>query len=209
MNETTVRGIAPESIQFGRAFPCILQAIWEADLVQGTIQVSNLDVTDAYHFGTLQSAQVGDFSYVVPAVAEDDCIIICISLVLPMGWMDSPKYFCAISETLADVVNALVHTALPVPAYGAILEILETSLGPPHTLDSLTHIDCYMDDVITAVQGGPDRQHEVFCGTVRALKWIFPSLPGETKDFVIVMKLMAGKGDWTYVKDFLEWLIDT
>ena len=58
-----------------------------------------------------------------------------------MGWVDSPEYFCAISETLIDVANSLVHTLLPVPAYGAILEIPDTGPGPPHTMDSLTHIN--------------------------------------------------------------------
>ena len=153
-----------------------------------------MDVMDAYHCGTLRPAQVGAFTYVVPAVSENDCTIICIDLVLTMGWVNSPKYFCAFSETLIDVVNDLVHTSLTVLAYGANLEIPETGPGPPHTINSLAHIDCYMDDVITAVQGGADRQQKVFDGTVRALKWIFPSLSGETK------KLMAGEGDWTCKK---------
>ena len=93
------------------------------------------------------------------------------------------------------VANALVHKSLPVPVYGAISTIPENGLGPPYTLDSLTPIDFYMDDVITPVQGGADQQHEVFDGTVRALKWVFPFLPGETKDSVSVKKLMAGEGD--------------
>ena len=57
-----------------------------------------------------------------------------------------------------------------------------------------THIDWYMDDVISVVQGGPDRQHRVFDGTVRALKWLFPSLPGELKDSVSVKKACDGRG---------------
>ena len=38
---------------------------------------------------------------------------------------------------------------LPVPAYDVVSTITETGPGPPHTMDSLTHINCYMDDVIT------------------------------------------------------------
>ena len=87
-----------------------------------------------------------------------------------MGWLDSPNYFCAFSETLTDVANALVHTSLPVPGYGTIYKIPETGLVPLYTLDSLTHIYFYMDDVITAVQGRLDQQHQVFDGTVQALK---------------------------------------
>ena len=87
--------------------------------------------------------------------------------------VNPPKYFCALSETLTDVANALLHTSLPVPSYGVISEIPETVPSPPHTIDIPTHINCYMGDVITAVQGGPDRQCEVFDSTVRALKWFF------------------------------------
>ena len=57
-----------------------------------------------------------------------------------MGWVDSPKFFCAFLKTLIDVENALVDTDLPVPSYGAIFEIPATGPGPPHTLESLTHI---------------------------------------------------------------------
>ena len=46
---------------------------------------------------------------------------------------------------LIDVANALVDADLPMPVYGP---------GPPHTPESLTHIGCYMYDVISAVQGG-------------------------------------------------------
>ena len=57
-----------------------------------------------------------------------------------------------------------------------------------------------MDDVISVVQGVPDFQHRLFDGTVRALKWIFLSFPGELKDLVSVKKLVTGEGDYTCVK---------
>ena len=112
---------------------------------------------DAYHRSTLCLSQVGVFAYVIPPAADSDCVIVCIDLVLPIIWVDSPKFFCALLETLVGVVNDLVHTSVPVLGYSAIAKIPETNLGPPHTLDSLTHIYCYMDDVITSVQGCPKR----------------------------------------------------
>ena len=142
---------APESLQFGRAFPCTLQAVWEADQVQGPVQVSKLDVTDAYHRGTFNPAQVGVFAYVIPSAPGYEGIIICIDLVLPMGWVDSPKFFCAFLEMLMDVANDLVNTDLPVPSYGAISKIPATGPTPPHTPESLTHLDCYRDAVISVV----------------------------------------------------------
>ena len=64
VTETTDRDSAPESLQFGPAFPRIIQAVWDADPVQGPVRVSKLDVTDAYHRGTVKPAQVGAFAYV-------------------------------------------------------------------------------------------------------------------------------------------------
>ena len=68
VNNTTDREIAPESMQFGRDFPRILQAIWELDPEKGPVRVSKHDVTDAYHCGTVKPSQVGVFAYVVPPV---------------------------------------------------------------------------------------------------------------------------------------------
>ena len=104
--------------------------------------------------------------------------------------------------------NDLVHTSLPVLGYGAITNIAETGPGLPRTLERLTHIDYYMYDMITVVQGGPEQQRQVFDGTVRSLKWLFSYLPGKTKDSVSVNKLKAGEGDWNHVKEFLWWTIN-
>ena len=133
VNETTNREAALESLQSGRAFPHILQTVWEADPVQVLVQVSNLDVADAYHRGTVNPEQVGAFAYVIPSAPGDGGTIICIELVLSMGWVDSPKFFCAFLETLMDVVNTLVNTDLPLLSYQAISNIPATGPGPPHT----------------------------------------------------------------------------
>ena len=66
INETTDREAAQDSMQFGRAFLYTLQAIWEADPVQGPVWVSKLDVTYAYHRGIVTLSQVGAFAYIIP-----------------------------------------------------------------------------------------------------------------------------------------------
>ena len=93
------------------------------------------------------------------------------------------------------MANALVDTDLPVLSYGTISEIPATGPIPHHTLESLTNIYCYMDGFISLVQGDPYHQHRVFDGTVRALKWLFLSLPGELKNLVSTKNLLAGEGD--------------
>ena len=76
-------------------------------------------------------------------------------------------------------------------------KILSTWPGSTNTRESLILIDCYMDDVIPAVQEGTEHQHQVFDVTVSDLKWLFPSLPGEFKDSASVKKILTGEGEWT------------
>ena len=82
--------------------------------------------------------------------------------------------------------NSLLQTFLLVPGYEAITNISKTGPGPPHTLYILTHLDYYMDDMIEVVQGGAEQHFQVFDSTLRDLKWIFPPLPGGTKDLAIM-----------------------
>ena len=52
-----------------------------------------MDVTDAYHRGTVKPAQAGAFAYVISSAPGDDGIYICTDMVLLMGWVDSPQLF--------------------------------------------------------------------------------------------------------------------
>ena len=98
------------------------------------------------------------------------------------------------------MANSLVEMNLLVLSYGTISEIPVTGPVPPHTPESLTHIDFYMDDVISALQGDPDHQYQVFDRIFRSLKWLFPSLPGDIKDSVGMKNLLVGEGGCTCVK---------
>ena len=46
---TTDREVAPESIQFVSDLSRILQEIWEVNLAQGPVRMSNIYVADSYH----------------------------------------------------------------------------------------------------------------------------------------------------------------
>ena len=71
VNKTNNKEAAPEPLQFGGGFPCILKAGWEAELVQVQVQVSKIDVTDACHRGTVKPSQVGAFAYAIPSAPGD------------------------------------------------------------------------------------------------------------------------------------------
>ena len=124
-----------------------------------------------------------------------------------MGWVDSPKFFCAFSERMKDSANALVDTELPVPDYGFIAKIPSTGPASLYTLDSLNNIYFYMDDIVSKVQVGPEQQHQVFDCTVFSLKWLFPSLPVESKHSVSVETILTGQSNWTCDKEVMGYFI--
>ena len=104
---------------------------------------------------------------------------------------------------MTDVANSLVDMDLLVLSYIAISKISPSSPVPFRIPESLTNINFYMYDVISAVQVGPYCQHQVFDSIICSLKWFFPSLPGDSKYSVSVKNLMAGEGGWNCAKVIL------
>ena len=90
-----------------------------------------------------------------------------------MVWLNYPNLLFSFSETLEGVDNSIVNTLIMVPGYSTIINTPKKFPGPPHTLDSLTCIYFYMDDVITEAKGGPGRQCQVFESTTWSIKWLF------------------------------------
>ena len=119
-------------MQFGSCLPRILQQIWEDDPQNGPVYILKWDISDAFHRCVLRPADVGAFSYVVPPLPSDTAIYLCVDLVLPMGWVISPPFFCAASETAAYIANAyMADHRLPTPEY---VPTLGTYSAPPPLL---------------------------------------------------------------------------
>ena len=99
---------------------------------------------------------------------------------------------------LTGVENALVDADLPVTAYGAIsaLSTTEPTPPPPTPRQASPILNVIWMTSRLWYKEGAEQQHRVFDSTFRVLKWIFPSLPGESRDSVLVNKLLAGEVDW-------------
>ena len=138
---------------------------------------------------------MGAFAYVVLLVLDDDVILIYINVVLPMVWVDSPKFFCIFSEILTDVANALVDADLPVLAYVEISTLPATEPSPPTPHQASPISTTIWMTSSPWCRGGAERQHQVFESTARAIRWILPSLPREAKDSVSAKKLLDGMRD--------------
>ena len=166
VNYTTDREAALELLQLERAFTRIIQAVWEADPVQVLVRVYKLDITDMYQRGIVNPLQVGAFAYVIPSVpgvipsvtGEAVCVI-CIDLVLPMGWVDSPIFFLRVFGNADRCGKHSGGHGPPGPVLQRDLQDPTDQAGGPYTPESLVHIHSYMYDVIPTVQGGADHQH--------------------------------------------------
>ena len=61
---------------------------------------------------------------------DKGCIIF-VDLILPMGWVESPKFLCEFPETLTDVAHAPVDTDLLFLSYATISKISSDGPFPP------------------------------------------------------------------------------
>ena len=127
--------MAPQAMQFGPCLPHILQQIWEAGPQDGPVYISKWYIRDAFHRCVLRPADVGAFSYVVPPLPSNTAIYLCVDLVLPMVWVSSSPFFCAASETAADLANNyLAGHRSPTPEYSPTLGTYSTVAPPPSLL---------------------------------------------------------------------------
>ena len=94
-------------MQFGRALDHILHSILTADPRHGPVYLMKHDVADGFYRLFLQPHACLSLAMVVP-VAEGEPSLVAIPLALPMGWAESPPYFCATTETVVDLVNQAV-----------------------------------------------------------------------------------------------------
>jgi hypothetical protein len=121
VNQETER-LAPDSLQFGFALYRILRFLQQADTRHGPIYLAKIDVADAFMRIAILAAHIPSLGTLLPSY-PGKVPLVAFPLILPMGWIESPQYLCAVSETVADMANDLFQQG----------HVLDT----PHRLDVL------------------------------------------------------------------------
>jgi hypothetical protein len=230
VNEGT-NSAAPDSIQFGAALIRFLQHLERADTRRGPIYLSKTDISDAFMRVWIALDTIPVLGAILPSLPGEEPII-AFPMILPMGWVDSPNYLCALTETVADLTNArttaldfapsahpLEATANTMPASEPARQAAQRYHGqPPPTTRSLgplrpplIYTDVYMDDFLVATQH-PDRS--AVLGTLfecidSVLRPLSPNDNPCRKEPISIKKLQKGDACWTTRKSILGWLIDT
>ena len=70
-----------------------------------------IDLSDAFMRVPLQLSHVLALSVLLPK-EEEEPQLVGFPLVLPMGWVESPTYFCTVSKTITNLANATIRQGL-------------------------------------------------------------------------------------------------
>jgi hypothetical protein len=228
VNAETEKSAPAEAMQFGKALERIIRQIVLSDPRFGPVKFIKLDIADGFYRIRLLPEDIPKLGVVFPP-SEEGVPLVAFPLSLPMGWTQSPPYFCAFTETIADEANArinqwrreaphrldqLADTTIPLPS-----QPLPATLHRPRDPLLPTHhrikafVDVFVDDFIAGAQGNTTRLQNIRRILMGAIDDVFRPLQSSDSKFrrepISTDKLEKGDGAWTTVKKLLGWVIDS
>lgn len=216
VNDRTVRTAPPESLdQLGHELARIICAVAEADEDE-QILFAKWDVKDGFWRLVCGEGAEYNFAYVMPQ-PEGEPIRIVIPTSLQMGWVESPGFFCAASETARDVADTYVRTPVGSLDSHKFLHLTQTSAYPnvgdipPDRLSFLKYyLGVFVDDFISLAipRNQADLDH-VASAILHGIHDVFPPNDmDDNEDPISLKKLLKGDGAWDIVKEILGWVFD-
>ena len=230
-------GLAPkEAMQFGRALQRILWKLVQCDRRHGPVRLIKVDIADGFYRIHVHPEDVPTLGVVFPS-APDGTKLVAFPLTLPMGWVESPPWFCVATETGADITNTWLqdgHTSgphrldaladtepdlqnleIPYAAHKvrplAIPPPPEPPLGPRKK--PLAYVNVYVDDYLALAQGSKRKLAQVRRTLFEAVDTIFwplsPTDPAAHQEPISVKTLGKGHACWATRKIILGWILDT
>ena len=212
--------VAPtQAMQFGHTLQRLLQRLAYCNPTHGPPLLAKLDLADGYYRIPLTPQAALELAVVLPSDGLQEPLI-GLPLSLPMGWAESPPYFCAFTETCADLSNSQAHPPRPdhplLPStqstpmtqhprfhHNVILPKLRSDSSPP-----LSFTDVYIDDFMLLAQ--PPAHLPLMSHVLYSIMDVFHDDPNSPRRQVISQsKLDKGDAAWSTTKRFLGWDIDT
>ena len=160
-----------------------------------------LDLSDGFNRVCLWVEDIQTLGVAFP-VGPGEEPLIALLLTLPMGWMESPPYFCSTTETLVDLIN--LHTSpswdppwhplepaagpqppqddrhcisIPTPTFSPPPQLLAPPQLPMpqqcHCHRPLAYGDVFVNNEILLAQGSPNQLHQFKGQALHINYWIF------------------------------------
>ena len=231
VNDDTV-GLAPhEAMQFGHTLERLLTQVVHANPKFGPVHFFKLDIADGFYRVWLRAEDVPILAVSISALPGEPPLL-ALPLALPMGWTQSPPAFCAVTETIADHANALLHkqrqfcrphrldlladTSAPttVSPSHAPMTLLPRDPNIQHFARPLRAVDVFVDDFIGVAQGSPRSLLNTRRTVMHAIDTVFRPLqpgvdPPHRTEPISTSKLAKGDGAWSTTKQLLGWTINS
>ena len=218
VNDTTVK-TAPKGAldQLGHALSRIIHAFAEADdTPDAKIFMAKWDVKDGFWRMMCEEGEEWNFAYVLPQ-REGEPVKLVVPTSLQMGWVESPPYFCAASETARDIAMDYSNTkvgSLPTHKFAHYTRgDEETELLPAtdeHQNRSLRYnVEVYVDDFMSIVMPTSKAQLDHVANAImRGIHDVFPADIVDSNDPISEKKLKKGEAQYSTVKTLLGFDFD-
>ena len=224
LNEETAK-MAPEgAMQFGTAPLRMREDLARANPTHGPVHMYKNDMSDGFYRIRLSSS--GSLKLAVslpefPGLPQ----LVALPVVLPMGWTESPPWFCAFTETIADLTNVDLHRNKRVPPHhlgpqAAITDFEVKDAGPARKIPishkpliyarPLREVEVFVDDFIGMGQDHPsnplENQRAVLSHNIdKVFRRNGPTDHQWRKEPQSQSKMAKGDASWHTKKEALGW----
>ncbi len=178
------------------------------------ILFSKLDISDGFWRLVVTEDDSFNFAYVLPQQAGQPIRIV-VPSALQMGWVESPSYFCAVTECARDITQHLVDSDTTLPSHP-----IETQMKIPHVpararSDTPTSaLQVYVDDFCNAATQSTNGDYlaKIRSASVHGILAIFPETTTTNhaagKEPILESKLAKGDGNFDTKKLMIGFVFD-
>ena len=203
--------------QMGHALKRIIYAMAEADLAGNEkVFMAKWDIKDGFWRLDCRDGEEWNFAYVLPQ-KEGEPVRLVVPISLQMGWIESPPYFCAASETARDVAQQYVEQEVGTMQDHKFLPYTKTSseyaslpaTDPAGEGGFNYMVEVYVDDFISLARATSQAQLDHVGNSVMSgVHDVFPEDEVDENDPLSLKKLIKEEGMWDVVKNILGFTFD-
>ena len=216
VNETTTK-TAPEGAidQIGHSLKRIIHAFADTE-DDAVIFMAKWDIKDGFWRLQCKEGEEWNFAYVLPQ-EEGSRVQLVVPTSLQMGWIESPPYFCAASETARDVAAQYIETtvgSLPDHKFvGRTEQAGDERVGGGDSNDERARfrylLEVYVDDFMSLViPTSPHQLRHVANAVMRGIHDVFAPDDDDDNDPISFKKLEKGEGRYSTRKCILGFDFD-
>jgi hypothetical protein len=215
VNDTTVK-TAPGGVidQIGECLSRIIHAFVAAE-EDAKIFMAKWDIKDGFWRMDCREGEEWNFAYILPQ-PEEEPIRLVIPTSLQMGWVESPPYFCAATETARDITTTYTETGigtLPNHKFEHYTRGAEAVDTLPAVDDTNTRfryaLEVYVDDFISIVIPASQEQlRHVANAIMEGIHDVFPPDEDDANDPISEKKLIKRDGQYDVLKTLLGFEFD-